>query len=583
MLATERILAIDIGAATVKLGEFVPSHSHGLQLVNFHYADIGIDPAHDEKRNELVTATLQNMARERRFHAKHAILSVPGQSVFIRFVKLPPVEEAKVAQIIQYEAQQNVPFPIDEVVWDHQLIGRAETGELEVVLVAIKSNIIEDIAASIKAGGFEPKVVEVAPMALHNAVRYNYGEETGNTLVLDIGARTTNLLFLSGRRMFSRSIPIAGNAITQAIASEFNVSFVEAEKLKKQHGHVALGGAYAEPDNKIAAQIGKIVRNTMTRLHAEVVRSVNFYRSQQGGAAPERVWLSGGCSILPYLDRFFQEKLSLPVEYFNPFRNVEIGAGVSREELSKCAHFYGEVVGAALRDVAACPIEVNLAPRSVQRRLEMEKRRPYLVGAAVGLLLIPIFWWAYAARLSAITNNQLQEVKAQVEQLRGYANNIAREKEALVELETKANQIANALLGRTEWLHMMAEINRNIVPDLWLTAFKPVVPQPQLSTIRTPGRLPAGRGFVPTVQEPTPAAPKKEEITEIELEGAGVHSEANPQRGRELVDEFVRNLRHSPYFDPNGVQVKREPSLSVTGPNFTFTILIKLSQPIPLP
>src|SRR5437762_1813566 len=309
MLASEKILALDIGAATIKAAEFQISKTHGLRLTNFNHAELGIDPEHEENRKALVVSTIRNVLREKNIRATRVVFSISGQSVFTRFVKLPPVDESKVVQIIQYEAQQNVPFPIDEVIWDYQLVGSTAAGELEVVLLAIKSDIIEELNDGVESAGLRTEMVDVAPMALYNAVRYNYGDLEGCTMVIDLGARTTNLLFLEQNRVFSRSIPIAGNAITQSIAAEFNVPFLEAEQMKKMQGFVALGGAYEEPESETQARVSKIIRNVMTRLHAEIARSVNFYKGQQGGSLPARVLLSGGSSIIPYTDRFFKEKI----------------------------------------------------------------------------------------------------------------------------------------------------------------------------------------------------------------------------------------------------------------------------------
>src|ERR1041385_8067071 len=159
MLAADKILALDIGAATIKIGEFTASKTHGLRLTNFNFADLGVDPEHEENRKALVVSTIRNVLREKGIHTARAIFSVSGQSVFTRFVKLPPVEESKVVQIIQYEAQQNVPFPIDEVIWDYQLVGSSNEGELEVVLLAIKSDIIEDLNEGVESAGLHTEKI----------------------------------------------------------------------------------------------------------------------------------------------------------------------------------------------------------------------------------------------------------------------------------------------------------------------------------------------------------------------------------------------------------------------------------------
>ena len=146
----------------------------------------------------------------------------------------------------------------------------------------------------------------------------------------------------------------------------------------------------------------------MTRLHAEIARSINFYKGQQGGSVPARVLLSGGSSIIPYTDRFFKEKIQTDIEYFNPFRNVEIDPHVPREELARCAHFFGEVVGLGLRKNAECPIEVNLLPKSARNREQMEQHRPYLAGAAVCVLLIPLCWLGYTQKTVTLKSANLE-------------------------------------------------------------------------------------------------------------------------------------------------------------------------------
>ena len=130
-------------------------------------------------------------------------------------------------------------------------------------------------------------------------------------MVLSIGSRCSNLIFADGDLFFSRNIPIAGYAISQQISKEFGIGIDEAEELKQRHGFVALGGAYEEPESEVAATISKIVRNVMTRLHGEVSRSINIYRSQQKGNKPIKLYLAGGSSTMAFTETFFQDKLRL--------------------------------------------------------------------------------------------------------------------------------------------------------------------------------------------------------------------------------------------------------------------------------
>ena len=484
------MLALDIGASTIKVGEFQAAKGQGLRLTNFNYAELGIDPEHEENRKVLIVSTVRNVIRERNIKAKNVVFSVSGESVFTRFVKLPPVDESKVAQIIQYEAQQNVPFPIDEVIWDYQLLGSNSQGELEVVLLAIKSDIIEELTEGVESSGLRTDIVDVAPMALYNSVRYNYGDIEGCTMVVDLGARTTNLLFLEQNRIFSRSIPIAGNAITQSIASEFNVPFLEAEHMKKTHGFVALGGAYEEPENETQARVSKIIRNVMTRLHAEIARSINFYKGQQGGNLPGRVLLSGGTSIIPYTDRFFKEKIQTDIEYFNPFRNVEIDPQVSREELARCAHFFGEVVGLGLRKTTECPIEVNLLPKSARRREQMQQQRPYLAAACRLRAADSAVLAGVHTKDGGPEDRPTAGIDRQGQNLDDLSQRLSREQNQLSEVQGKANQIVSLVDQRSLWPELLQDLSTRLASNTWIVSFTPDSDAP---AVGAPAAGPAAR------------------------------------------------------------------------------------------
>src|SRR5512136_1472848 len=347
MLNTKSFLAVDFGAGSLKLAEFEVNEAGGLRLKQYWLKSLGAEGAQETTREAAILKALQGLIAEKGIKAKDVNVCAPGFHVFSKFVKLPPVDAGKVTQIIQYEAQQNVPFPLEEVVWDYQILGSTAGGELEVLLVAIKSDIVEGLFRVTESAGLHLQLTDVSPAALCNAFRYNYGELEDCTLLLDIGAKTSNLLFFEKGKVFSRSINLGANSITQDFANESKKKWDVAEKLKIDEGFVSLGGAYEEPENPNQAAISKIARQFMTRLHIQVNQTLQFYRGQQGGAAPARLYLAGGASIMPYTAQFFAEKLNVPVEYFNPFRSVQIDPGVNLEELSKVAHALGEVVGLA--------------------------------------------------------------------------------------------------------------------------------------------------------------------------------------------------------------------------------------------
>ncbi len=261
-------------------------------------------------------------------------------------------------------------------------------GELEVLLVAIKSEIVEGLFRVADQAKLKLQLCDASMAALCNAFKFNYGELEDCTMLLDIGAKTSNLLFFEKGKVFSRSINLGANAITQDFANESKLKFEEAEKIKIAEGFVSLGGAYEEPDNPHQAAISKIARQFMTKLHIQVNQTMQFYRGQQGGSAPQRLFLSGGASIMPYTAQFFAEKLNVPVEYFNPFRSVQIDPAVDLEDLSRVAHSLGEVVGLGLRNLANCPVEMNLMPESTLRWQALNEKKPYLVATVFSLVLV---------------------------------------------------------------------------------------------------------------------------------------------------------------------------------------------------
>src|SRR6266852_4033868 len=388
MLNTKSFLAVDFGAGSLKLAEFEVNEAGGLRLKQYGLKSLGAEGAQESTREATILKALQEMIAAKATKAKNVNVCAPGYHVFSKFVKLPPVDAGKVTQIIQYEAQQNVPFPLAEVVWDYQILGSTPGGELEVLLVAIKADIVEGLFRVTESAGLHLQVADVSPAALCNAFRYNYGDLDDCTMLLDIGAKTSNLLFFEKGKVFSRSINLGANSITQDFANESKLKYDVAEKIKIEEGFVSLGGAYEEPENPHQAAISKIARQFMTRLHIQVNQTMQFYRGQQGGSAPQRLFLSGGASIMPYTAQFFAEKLNVPVEYFNPLRNVQIDPAINLEDLARVAHSLGEVIGLGLRNLAHCPVELNLMPESTLRWQAFNQRKPYFFFTLISLVAV---------------------------------------------------------------------------------------------------------------------------------------------------------------------------------------------------
>ena len=463
MLNPKSFLAIDFGAGSLKLAEFDITEAGGLSLKYFDIRPLGAEGFADATREATILKILKDTLTEGGLKARNINVCAPGFQVFSKFVKLPPVDANKVTQIIQYEAQQNVPFPLAEVVWDYQIMGSSSSGELEVLLVAIKSEIVEGLFRVAETVKLKLQLCDVSPAALCNAFKYNYGDLEDCTMLLDIGAKTSNVLFFEKGKVFSRSIPLGANAITQDFANESKLKFEIAEQIKVKEGFVSLGGAYEEPENPNQAAISKIARQFMTRLHIQVNQTLQFYRGQQGGSAPQRLFLAGGASIMPYTAQFFAEKLNVPVEYFNPFRNVQIDPAVNLEALARVAHSLAEVVGLGLRNLANCPVEMNLMPESTVRWRNFNEKKPYLMVAVFALALVGFAVGFLFEKLADAKDAALSDVQPTLNEARDLANRTADADRKRSETQKQAEQIADWMQKRYYWGDVLSQMRESLI------------------------------------------------------------------------------------------------------------------------
>src|SRR5438477_11620363 len=463
MLNSKSFLAVDFGAGTLKVAEFEGNEAGNLRLRQYGMKSLGAEGAQESTREATVQKALQELLTEKGLKAKSVNVCAPGFHVFSKFVKLPPVDAGKVTQIIQYEAQQNVPFPLEEVVWDYQILGSTAGGELKVLLVAIKSDIVEGLFRVTESAGLHLQVADVSPAALCNAFRYNYGDLDDCTMLLDIGAKTSNLLFFEKGKVFSRSINLGANSITQDFANESKLKYDVAEKIKIEEGFVSLGGAYEEPENPHQPPISKIARQFMTRLHIQVNQTMQFYRGQQGGSAPQRLFLSGGASVMPYTAQFFAEKLNVPVEYFNPLRNVQIDLGINLEELARSAHSLGEVVGLGLRNLAHCPVELNLMPESTLKWQAFNQKKPYFIATVCSLVAGIAAMGFLFHRLAGVKKKALDEIAPTVETQNRKSETCKRVMADLKKNQTDLEQLPGYINNRYYWADVLAELRAALI------------------------------------------------------------------------------------------------------------------------
>ena len=548
MPANEFLLCIDIGGDSIKAAEFSYSPTGDMVLEKFAFSEYGKELNGEEDNFPVFATALSDIVSKSGFSAKKVSITISGQNSYIKFVKVPAMvnDEKKIKQIIEFEAKNAIPFSMDEVVWDSQLISSSDdSGEIEAMFVIVKNEEIDKITRILESLGKEIVLIEVAPTACYNAARANGVGDTDCEMILNIGGRCSTLIFIDNGRFFVRIIPIAGHSVTLQISKEFGISYNEAEELKRRHGFVALGGAYEEPDSEVAATVSKIIRNVMTRLHGEVNRSINVYRSQQKGRKPEKLYLAGGSSVMAYTPRFFAEKLRIPVEYLNPFQNIAIAPALDKESLANLAHMFSETIGLAVRHATACPIEVSLVPESMRKLNDFKLKKPYLYASAASLLLcLLVTLWGFSKQLEIaeykqkIASSFLTKTNKVVSRLKSAEGDFAN-------AQNEYNAAVQILAKQKIWPMMLNESQKVLPDDMWLTTFTLTSNVP--TTNQAPrdefeGGLFAGMGG----GRPTPAVSgSPTELTAAKFEGHAVSMNCSPRcfQNRNYSNSILRRKR----------------------------------------
>ncbi|VGO21589.1 pilus assembly protein PilM [Pontiella sulfatireligans] len=402
-MKADRFITLDINEEGIRLASFVRHGPGRLELSVHGYAAFASGSGSGMTHEAVVATTLKRLLDETGVRARKARIAVDGKSVFSRVVKLPPVAPEKQAQTIRHEAVQNIPFPIDEVVWDFHVFDPA-AAELEVLLVAAKSGLAEGLVLATAANGLAVEAVGAAPAALANAVRCGYPELTEPLLLADFGAESTNLVFIDGPRMFFRTLSVAGSA--------------------------------------------------MPRLLQEVERSIAFFRTQQNGSAPQRVLLSGGEGDPDEIG----SRLGLPVEIFDPLRKIEHDGTVAD---SAC---FGVLAGLAMQDAAPTAVQLDLAPESLRRERIMRRRRPLQVACVAIAALTGLVWLAGWRQTAALAGQEAGELSACIKTLEKAERRLVPLEARMAELESRAAVYQEAVARRIFWLKALAEL-RERLPD----------------------------------------------------------------------------------------------------------------------
>ncbi len=475
-MADPTYISVDLGCQHVSVARFTERSSGGMRLDGFARVQFLGDPSDSDfdLENDASQALAQCL-KKLKIKEKEAAYVITSHPVLTKFASMPMLESEQVDQLVGFEAQQQVPYPINEVAWGYQLVGDPDDVELQFMLAAIKSDEMEVYDRVVRSAGLLTNGATIAPAALYNAFRYSYSDVDGCVLIIDIGARTTDLIFAEGGNLFTRMVKIGGTDISNTIAEEVGMPYAAAESKKEQDGFVGLGGAYAAHEDPEINVISKLIRNSLTRLHSDIMRNITFYRSQQGGSAPSMVLLAGGASQMPFLRDFFAEKLSVPVDFFNPMRNVTIGKGCKPEDAEVALHHLGPLLGSALASAGEVPARLELVSKSVQADRDLAKKKPLLIFALVAAAAVLGAVGFYFQRAGSVTDSAIAAKATELRTLKKHEKGISEKREKIGEIMSTSGDLIEAARHRAYWVDLFTYLSEMMEGDaLYFTSIEPL-------------------------------------------------------------------------------------------------------------
>jgi type IV pilus assembly protein PilM len=338
----KQLVGLDIGSSTIKAVE-LKSTKAGYELVSFGMEPLAQDTVVD---GAIMDAPQVANAISKIFDAQHiktksVATSVSGHSVIVKRVPLPLMSEEELYERINSEASQHIPFDILDVSLSYQLLESMDS-QMDVLLVAVKKDKILNHTNVLAQAGKTPVVVDIDAFALQNCFEVNYEPDAGQTVaLLNIGASVMNInIVRGGVPLFTRDVSVGGNQFTDALQKELDLSFDDAERLKK-------GDTLPSVTDDQKQQILRSVSDILT---LEIQKTFDFFRATASGESIQRIVVAGGTARVPGLVDLLREEFAMPVEELNPFRRVLINpAKHSDDQIREMAPRLAIAVGLALR------------------------------------------------------------------------------------------------------------------------------------------------------------------------------------------------------------------------------------------
>jgi type IV pilus assembly protein PilM len=379
MAAGNAVWGIDIGQCALKALKLRLAGEGQVEAVAFdliEHPKLLSQP--DAEPDELVRAALEKFASRNDWQGDRFVLGVPGQQTFARFCKMPPVEQKKIPDLVKFEASQQIPFDIEDVVWDYQAFSAEDSPDLEVGIFAMRKDLIRKQIELLGEVGISPAIVQTIPSALYNFSRFELpdGEDGTAAVIINVGAQNTDLVVVEPNSAWTRNIPLGGNAFTEALVRAFKLSFAKAESLKR-----------TAAASKYARQVFQAMRPVFAELVAEIQRSIGFYSSTHREVELKRVIVLGNAFRLPGLQKYLENNLTIAggVVRLEKFGRVVPSATINAPQFTENILTFGAAYGLALQGLGLARISASLLPSELARVALWHRKRPLFIATAACL------------------------------------------------------------------------------------------------------------------------------------------------------------------------------------------------------
>ncbi|MEL6345159.1 MAG: type IV pilus assembly protein PilM [Myxococcota bacterium] len=319
----QSVVGLDIGSSHIKLLQLEhDARARRWRLVSFGMTELPPEAIVDGAvmNSNVIISAVNELLTRHRVKTSSVVASVSGNAVIIKRINLPQMNMDELEESIRWEAEQYIPFDINDVNIDVQILDGAsdDPGQMEVLLVAARKDLVNEYISLIQQAGLKPVVMDVDSFAVANMFELNYGNLQGSIALINIGASNVNIHVLrDGVSAFTRDIGVGGRQFTEEIQRALNVSYEVAEAMK-------VGGDTTEHNAMVPQEIEQVLSAVSETLSKEIQRSLDFYLSTSASSGLSQVYLSGGAARTPGLSRAINRETGLPVEVVDPFRAIDI-------------------------------------------------------------------------------------------------------------------------------------------------------------------------------------------------------------------------------------------------------------------